>query len=224
MKSKFDNEEKRWSGLYTNNAKNWAFFPEQAKKRVEQRKKICMEWLEGNKIADLGCNGAHYGIDISKKRNWTGMDISLNMLKAGKKRFQINGLNGNFINGNITAIPFKNKSFDTVITIGVLNYFKKKQIKQIISEISQIVKDDGAFIFTSLSFDIFNWIRSRLPAYVPRPIRLPGPLYTYKNYYVLNVLKQYGFICSNTVLLKKYRFLPYITIMKAWKSKTNKNS
>ena len=224
MNAKFDKEETRWSGLYTNKAYKWALFPKAATKRVTARKQICLDWLQGEKVIDIGCNGGHYGLEIAKTRKWHGLDISKEMLFAGRQRFTEAHLKGQFINGSITALPCKDSLFDSAICIGVINYFKLSKLNSIFKDINRIIVPGGQFIFTNLSLDVFTWIRSRLPASFPRPIRVPGPLYPHPKKGITDLLLKNGFTITQTKLLKKYKFFPYITLTEATKTTSSKKT
>ncbi len=215
MTAEFDREVTSWDGLYTERPQQWAFFPRAAAKRVADRKKLCLSWLRGNNVVDLGCNGGHYGLAIARTKNWCGLDLSAEMLLAGKKRLSASGLKGRFINADITAIPLKKSSFDSAICIGVLNYFTLPAVENILKDIKRVLNQEGQLIITNLRLDIFTWIRSRLQQPIPRPIRLPGPLYPHPQKKLLSLLERQGFTIKQVKQLKKYQFVPYITLIEA---------
>jgi len=84
------------------------------------------EWLEGGRkiILDAGCGEGFYIHYLAKNYplslNITGIDSSFESLSLAKK------LNPkqNFIQGNIYRIPYKNKSFDLVLCLEVLEHLE----------------------------------------------------------------------------------------------------
>lgn len=221
--SSFDQEVSKWDGLYTKdriNGGHWAFLPKSAAKRVAERKRVCLEWLRLEKdksVLDIGCDGGHYGIEIARRGKWFGLDISFQMLAAGKERFDSIKLKGQFINGNVLSLPIRRHSFDGAICIGIINYFTIDKVSLIFDEVNRVLSSGGQFIFTNLRFDTITWCRSRLPAVFPRPLRLPGPLYPHALDKIYSLLEENGFIIKQTKTLKKYKIAPYITLIEAWK-------
>jgi len=58
--------------------------------------------------------------DLATSINWTGTDITNKTLKKLKQRF----LNCTFCKAKLTKLPFKNKSFDMIFLLEVLEYIK----------------------------------------------------------------------------------------------------
>ncbi len=84
--------------------------------REEQLKKvkIIIKLLELNneKVLDVGCGTAFYS---KLFKNYTGIDLSNEMLKKSSS---------NVIQGDGEKLPFKDNSFDSVISISAIHNFK----------------------------------------------------------------------------------------------------
>ena len=81
--------------------------------------KSILEMLNTKKgsLLDVGCGTGRYAKLFSKNFNYTGIDASDNMIKLAKKK------NCNVYFGDCKKrIPFKNNSFDIVVSIGVLEH------------------------------------------------------------------------------------------------------
>ncbi len=154
---------------------------------------------------------------MQKGGKWIGVDISLDMLLSAKGRFTKRNYAGCFVNANVLDLPFKKKIVDTVICIGVINYFTLKEINLILQEVNRVLKPKGRFIFTNLKFDFLTYLRSRFPQFLPRPIRVPGPLYPHRKTNIITLFKNNNFSLKRTQEVKKYRFLPYFTMMEVEK-------
>ncbi|MFH1455637.1 MAG: class I SAM-dependent methyltransferase [archaeon] len=103
----------------------------------EQLKKIFMiksKLQPKGFILDIGC-----GTGISSKwKHCIGIDPSLGMLKHSKK---------NKICAKAEALPFKNKSFDTIISITALHH---TDIDKVVKEIKRVAKPKAKLALTIL--------------------------------------------------------------------------
>ena len=94
------------------------------------------------KTLDVGCG---YGRTLNELynqgfKNLTGIDYSQGMINRGKRLYP----NLNLIKTNGERIPFPDNEFDAVILLAVLtSSYKDEEQKNIISEISRVLKDDG---------------------------------------------------------------------------------
>ena len=85
------------------------------------------------KFLDVGCaSGAFFLFN----KNGIGLDPSLKQLKFAKKQFQKN----NFINAKVEYLPFKNKTFDTIILVEVIEHIDKKYNKRILKELKRVAR------------------------------------------------------------------------------------
>lgn len=101
------------------------------------------------KILDAGCGPGTALIYLSQFGEVIGVDISDEALILAKKR-------GKVIKGDVSTLPFKDKTFDLVICIDLL-YHKWVNTERAISEITRVLKPEGIFL---LREPAFNWFRS----------------------------------------------------------------
>jgi len=82
---------------------------------------------------------------LFKNHNYVGCDLNLQRLKLGKLNYQkVWG-----INGNVTALPFKNQSFDAIISTHTLYHLGDSQlILNGIIQLIQKMKKRGSLFFT----------------------------------------------------------------------------
>ncbi|WP_423792542.1 class I SAM-dependent methyltransferase [Methanocaldococcus indicus] len=114
-------------------------------------RKIMSKYIkEDDLVLDIGCGTGRH-LKYFKKA--IGLDISLEMAKIAKKYNPV-------VVGNVEYLPFKNNSFDAVISFfGALNHCN---IIRAFKEIRRVLKNDGIFIFTLANvYDIF-WIIKNL--------------------------------------------------------------
>ncbi|MFB6089049.1 MAG: class I SAM-dependent methyltransferase [Candidatus Aenigmatarchaeota archaeon] len=118
---------------------------EKTQKKMAKR---CIQLLDGKKgkTLDIGC-GSGFSLDILNKKDYNsiGMDISEAMLEIAHNR-----RHGRLIKGNFKNIPFKDSSFDVVISISTLQWIKATNLNEIrkeygkaASEIFRVLKREG---------------------------------------------------------------------------------
>lgn len=219
---KKSDEANRWVGLYKNShpmhlkIKRWAIFQNYAQKRAARRLELCTGLIETYKdlnVLDLACGGGHYGKVILKRSgNWVGMDLSYNMLVLSKSFLGGKGMPVKLVNGDITRLPFCKESFHIIFCIGILSYFTSRKTNKIIEQLSDLLRPGGKLILQTIRWDILTWLRSRLPYWIPRPIRLPGPLYPQKAHMIIDAFKNSTIKLTRKFEVKKLYILPHQTI------------
>ncbi len=116
------------------------------------------ENFKGMKVLDIGCgNGyvlSHYSRNGAKT---TGIDLTITGIQLSKKRFNIENMNGSFLNANGETLPFKNNSFDCVCSMGVLHH--TPDTKKALDEVYRVLKPGGRLI---LMFYNKNSYRNRI--------------------------------------------------------------
>jgi len=102
---------------------------------------------KGLKILDLGIGtGQEIEPFINKNCEIYGVDISRKMLKICKAKHPELKIIKYDISKGLNRLNFKNKYFDLIIAIGILEFVKN--IKKIIKEVSKLLNDGAHFIFT----------------------------------------------------------------------------
>jgi ubiquinone/menaquinone biosynthesis C-methylase UbiE len=106
-------------------------------------------------VLDAGCGSLAFTakayLDYSK-RPIVFLDQSINLIKRAKSR--LIKLNGNvpdnmiFLHGDALELPFKPKSFDTIISINLLHVLE--DIEKILNQLNRVLADGGTISFTSL--------------------------------------------------------------------------
>ena len=88
--------------------------------------------LEVNTILEIGCNRGYNLEAISRIDSYrlVGVDICRLPLESAKA--------WNVCQADINHLPFKDKSFDLVLTVAVLLYFTAEQMLDIVKEVSRV--------------------------------------------------------------------------------------
>lgn len=224
-KTKFDEEVERWTSLYANQGEkrvSWGIFQGCVRKRIIERKEVCLRQITGienKRVLEIGCGGGYYGIElVQQKSKWYGIDMSYRMLKYCKELFLSHGYSANLIQGDVSNLPIKGNSFDLILCVGVLSYINKWELGNIFDNIFEILVSRGKLITQSAAFAPITGVRSRLPSFIPRPIRLPGPLHPHNPKLIKKMLKRSGFVLEEFIPLKKFGVFPVGWIYVAHKS------
>jgi len=90
-------------------------------------KNLAKEEIEDSKVLDVGCGTALYA---NLFKNYTGIDPSEGMLSQS---------NSNVIKASAEKLPFKDKSFDIIISISAIHNFK--DYKKAIKEMKRVAKN-----------------------------------------------------------------------------------
>ncbi|MEM0116942.1 MAG: methyltransferase domain-containing protein [Conexivisphaerales archaeon] len=112
------------------------------KEQILKRQKIVESGLKlGYKLLDIGCGTGVSMIDEKPIDYSVGLDISIEMLRlARKKRKEV-------ILGDMTSIPFRDNSFDSLTFVTSFHHAPKK--RRVINDILRIVKP-GGYVCSSL--------------------------------------------------------------------------
>ncbi len=127
---------------------------------------------------------------LKAKKKVTCVEPSLQMIRvAGGK-----GIKATFIRGDALSLPFHMNQFDGVITLRVMIHFTPEEIRRVINEVSQILDNDGYFVFDTINTTIFN-IPHRLVVLLKHFFtRRPIPTFFIADQKMINIINQSGLI------------------------------
>ncbi|MFB3764568.1 MAG: class I SAM-dependent methyltransferase [Methanotrichaceae archaeon] len=147
-------------------------------------------------MKSLGSGNISIGQPAQKMRRYTGLDFSRNMLGRAAIRAQ-HLPNSFFLQGSVNHLPFKDKSFDRVVSSGVLTCLPiVQEAEAALSEFNRVLKPEGTLVvdffnrashFTILRKHILRECISP-PEYVS-----PGEFMTYLTHTGFEVLDCRGF-------------------------------
>lgn len=100
------------------------------------------------KILEAGCGIGRWVIPLSQgKYNVTGIEIKEEAINVIKQHYFSENIT--LVVGDIFNMPFVDKSFDIVISLGVIEHFENNDIQaQAIEEHIRVLKEDGIFLVT----------------------------------------------------------------------------
>jgi SAM-dependent methyltransferase len=97
-------------------------------------------------LIDMGCGTGNYAAAIQQvAERVIGIDISVGMLKRARAKFP--GIQ--FVQGDITCLPFSSNTFDGALAIQVLHHIKEKEL--FIREAYRVLRKGACFAIDSCS-------------------------------------------------------------------------
>ena len=173
--------------------------------------RFCFEGSFGL-VLDAGCGTGEILIQALRvcpelTVNYVGLDFSENMLKIAYERAKVES-NVSFFQGSATSLPFKDNTFDRIVSSGVIPYLASLQeVVVLTKECYRILKPGGVLIIDA--FSMFS--PSILVTSFLRLSNIPPPRYI-SPFWFIRELKNTGFdIISyrgfNFTLFTGYRYL-----------------
>lgn len=104
--------------------------------------------LSGKKILDLGTQVGTYALYLSKTSKLSiGVDFSYAALKrAAELREQSNCPNTHFIQADVSAFPFADKTFDVVIGCDIVEHLVEEDLERMLKESYRVMKSGGIVV------------------------------------------------------------------------------
>ena len=126
---------------------------------------ILFNWLlkygkKSDKILDQGTGIGQYAFSAYKFgfKNVVGMDFSEKLIKTAKELNNKLNFKCKFVEGDIRNMPFKEKSFDIVISGGIIEHVPETE--KTISEISRVLKNKGyLLIHVPHKISVFTFLK-----------------------------------------------------------------
>lgn len=101
-------------------------------------------------VLDVGCGTGNYTLELAQKGiKAVGIDSSFDMALFAKTKAERQGLEANFVVGNVEAMPFKNDAFDGVLSITTLCFVSNAEMT--VDEIKRVVKPGGDVVLGELN-------------------------------------------------------------------------
>jgi ubiquinone/menaquinone biosynthesis C-methylase UbiE len=126
--------------------------------------KLFLKYIKNNdKVSDIGCGNGRFLDFLKNKRkiNYTGVDITKNLIDIAKKRYA-----GTFLVANAFDTGLKDNQFDTTVSIATLHHIPSKSLREkTIKEMHRITKKEGFFIIS-----VWNLYRKKFIKYFLRSL------------------------------------------------------
>lgn len=131
---------------------------------------------KGEKVLDLATGTGRVSVGLAEKGiDILGVDLTWKMLEHAKRKASDRGLkNIHFNVANALHLPFKNDTFDKIVSIRFFHILPFAMQKSIIEEVSRVLKPGGTFVaeFNSPFAGLFLWALRRDHLVIwPRQVR-----------------------------------------------------
>ena len=123
--------------------------------------------LPGKRLLELGCGLGHFSVFLAQQgAKVTGLDLGPDLISAATALAELNHVDCEFRQGNITAHPFESNTFDTVIGLSVLHHLSMTDVPRALQEASRVLKANGVAIFYEPieNSKLFAFVQNLFPA------------------------------------------------------------
>ncbi len=130
---------------------------------------------QGSRILDVGCgNGRLFELFKNGNYEYTGMDISPEIIRLAKKKWLKEGEVPDFVISDVTTeIPFRDHRFDVVFMIAVLNHIpSEKQRIRALKNIYRVLSPRGLLLMTNFNLWKFSTFQKGLLKYTIKKIKI----------------------------------------------------
>ena len=104
------------------------------------------------KILEIGC-GTGNNLWFAAREGYStyGLDGSKTAIDFARQRFDQEKLNGDFIVGDMTNLPYEDSFFDLVFDRAAMTLVPKKSVLKTVSEVNRVLRPGGVFFCTPFS-------------------------------------------------------------------------
>lgn len=152
--------------------------------------RLAEQWKPG-RILDVGCGNGRNMIPFAK-RGFTciGLDISENLIRTAQTWLAEQGVKPSLVIGSAPVLPFKQQSFDYLISGAMFHHFPPELHRTVLAEFYNVLKPNGKMLLS-----VFNKWQKRFffgpkERYVPWKFGLEQPTERYFYFFTLPELKR----------------------------------
>jgi ubiquinone/menaquinone biosynthesis C-methylase UbiE len=161
----------------------------------------------GKKVLEIGCGIGTDAVNFARSGAiYTGVEISQKSLDIAKKRFEVYGLDGNFLQGDAESISsyFPNQYFDLIYSFGVLHH--TPSIDLAIRSIRNLMNSNSIFKFMVYSKNSYK--QALINEGLDQPEAQKGcPIAnSYTKMEIIDILRKSNLKCSS---IEKDHIFPY---------------
>ena len=111
----------------------------------------------GNRdVLEAGCGIGTDAVQFVRAgARYTGIDFSRTAVDLARRRFELAQLQGSFVQGSITELPFPDRSFDLVYSNGVIHHMPETE--RAVGEFYRVLRPGGCALVMVYHRDSFNY-------------------------------------------------------------------
>jgi SAM-dependent methyltransferase len=100
-----------------------------------------------DQVLDMGCGTGRFTVPLAEHAaTVTGLDISSHMLTVNGRKLQERGLEARLVEGDMTALPFPDDSFDAVTSMLALMHIPLEDRQQVFTETARVLRPGGRLL------------------------------------------------------------------------------
>ena len=106
-------------------------------------KAVSRSGISSGRLLDVGCGGGYLGIAVMEQGGFEGtfLDVNQESLKLAEQHLEERGLKGRAVAGNVQAMPFRDESFDLIVSRGSMPFWEDQE--KALREIWRVLKAEG---------------------------------------------------------------------------------
>lgn len=127
---------------------------------------IAKQWKDRNvkDILDFGCGLGRHSIYFAKYGfNVSAFDLSEDATAHLRKWAEKKNLTINIANADMISLPYKDNAFDAIFAYHVISHTDSTGIKEIIQELSRVLKVGGEIYLTLCSKETWSFAEAKYP-------------------------------------------------------------
>jgi len=124
---------------------------------MQEYAKEVKKYLSDNaNVLEVAPGPGYFSIELAKMGNYnlTGIDISADFIEICKTNANRENVTINFIQGNVSKMPFENNTFDFIFCSAAFKNFKEPIIS--LQEMYRVLKNDGIVLIIDMNHDVSN--------------------------------------------------------------------
>jgi ubiquinone/menaquinone biosynthesis C-methylase UbiE len=117
---------------------------------------VDFEGWTAHDVLEAGCGIATDGIRFARAgARYVGVDLSGTALELARRRFQLEGQGGRFVQSSLLEMPFPDESFDLVYSHGVIHHIADTQL--CVNEFRRVLRPGGTALVMLYHRDSANY-------------------------------------------------------------------
>lgn len=120
-------------------------FHETRRRPWPETREFATDLVKGSTVADLGCGNGRNSVYLAGRGAFVkGLDLSESLLELARESAEAEAVSGRcrFVQGDLTALPFKDREFDGGIYIASLHHLPAKEGRtRSLNEMNRVLKD-----------------------------------------------------------------------------------
>jgi len=127
-------------------------------KRIEEMREYANEvkkhLTDNAKVLEVAPGPGYFSIELAKMGNYniTGMDISADFVEICKTNAKRENISVNFLQGNVSKMPFEDNTFNFIFCSAALKNFKEPVMA--LCEMYRVLKNNGIVLIVDMNHDV----------------------------------------------------------------------